>query len=202
MHIVLHFSRYVARTRLFLNQADQVLVVWCVIIHISPYTPLTGIAVAEEAVRTYGGSLAFHPAWERHLTRLKIEQIPSPISNSRNVVIKQPIGAHMHWFSHDYILTCRLKVLCMSSPWSYLNCFWPACSSILTPWNFPSAMITRKLGAALAAGCTAVIKPPSETPFSCLALVEVGDLNSGSYLRFSLTSVKARQPCWNPTWRH
>lgn len=34
-------------------------------------------------------------------------------------------------------------------------------------------MITRKLGAALAAGCTAVIKPPSETPFSCLALVEV-----------------------------
>ena len=34
-------------------------------------------------------------------------------------------------------------------------------------------MITRKLGAALAAGCTAVIKPPPETPFSCLALVEV-----------------------------
>jgi succinate-semialdehyde dehydrogenase/glutarate-semialdehyde dehydrogenase len=34
-------------------------------------------------------------------------------------------------------------------------------------------MITRKLGAALAAGCTSVIKPPPETPFSCLALVEV-----------------------------
>lgn len=46
--------------------------------------------------------------------------------------------------------------------------------SILTPWNFPSAMITRKLGAALAAGCTAVIKPPPETPFSALALAEVG----------------------------
>ena len=46
-------------------------------------------------------------------------------------------------------------------------------SSILTPWNFPSAMITRKLGAALAAGCTAVIKPPPETPFSSLALAEV-----------------------------
>jgi len=45
--------------------------------------------------------------------------------------------------------------------------------SILTPWNFPSAMITRKLGAALAAGCTTVIKPPPETPFSCLALVEL-----------------------------
>lgn len=34
-------------------------------------------------------------------------------------------------------------------------------------------MITRKLGAALAAGCTAVIKPPPETPFSCLAFTEV-----------------------------
>ncbi|KAJ7026694.1 succinic semialdehyde dehydrogenase [Mycena alexandri] len=45
--------------------------------------------------------------------------------------------------------------------------------AILTPWNFPSAMITRKLGAALAAGCTSVIKPPPETPFSCLALVEL-----------------------------
>ncbi|KAF9816508.1 hypothetical protein IEO21_04036 [Rhodonia placenta] len=48
-------------------------------------------------------------------------------------------------------------------------------SSILTPWNFPSAMITRKLGAALAAGCTAVIKPPPETPFSALALVELAN---------------------------
>lgn len=41
---------------------------------------------------------------------------------------------------------------------------------ILTPWNFPSAMITRKLGAAIAAGCTSVIKPASETPLSALAL--------------------------------
>jgi succinate-semialdehyde dehydrogenase/glutarate-semialdehyde dehydrogenase len=77
---------------------------------------------AEEAVRTYG------------------EQIPSPLPNIRNVVIKQPVGV----------------------------------VPILTPWNFPSAMITRKLGAALAAGCTAVIKPAPETPFSSLALAELG----------------------------
>ncbi|KAF9021104.1 succinate-semialdehyde dehydrogenase [Rhodocollybia butyracea] len=49
----------------------------------------------------------------------------------------------------------------------------PVGISIMTPWNFPSAMITRKLGAALAAGCTAVIKPPPETPFSALALAEL-----------------------------
>ena len=39
----------------------------------------------------------------------------------------------------------------------------------ITPWNFPSSMIARKLGAALAAGCTIVIKPASQTPFSALA---------------------------------
>ncbi|EGW34904.1 uncharacterized protein SPAPADRAFT_58029 [Spathaspora passalidarum NRRL Y-27907] len=41
---------------------------------------------------------------------------------------------------------------------------------IMTPWNFPLAMITRKLGAAIAAGCTSVIKPASETPLSATAL--------------------------------
>lgn len=46
---------------------------------------------------------------------------------------------------------------------------------IVTPWNFPSAMITRKLAAALAAGCTAVIKPASETPLSALALADLAE---------------------------
>lgn len=74
---------------------------------------------AEEGKRAYG------------------DTIPSPASNSRLMVIKQPIGV---------------------------------CAAI-TPWNFPSAMITRKAGAALAAGCTMVIKPASATPFSALALM-------------------------------
>ncbi|KAF4553589.1 Succinate-semialdehyde dehydrogenase-like protein 2 [Elsinoe fawcettii] len=44
---------------------------------------------------------------------------------------------------------------------------------IITPWNFPAAMITRKVAPALASGCSVVIKPPSETPFTCLALTEL-----------------------------
>jgi succinate-semialdehyde dehydrogenase/glutarate-semialdehyde dehydrogenase len=44
----------------------------------------------------------------------------------------------------------------------------------ITPWNFPAAMITRKVGPALAAGCTMVIKPASQTPLSALALCELG----------------------------
>jgi succinate-semialdehyde dehydrogenase/glutarate-semialdehyde dehydrogenase len=43
----------------------------------------------------------------------------------------------------------------------------------ITPWNFPNAMITRKAGAALAAGCTIVIKPATATPYSALALAEL-----------------------------
>ena len=76
---------------------------------------------AEEAKRAYG------------------DIIPSPIANSRLLVIKQPVGV---------------------------------CAAI-TPWNFPSAMITRKAAAALAAGCTMVVKPAAQTPFSALALAEL-----------------------------
>ena len=45
----------------------------------------------------------------------------------------------------------------------------------ITPWNFPSAMITRKVAPGLAAGCTAVVKPAPETPLSALALAELGE---------------------------
>src|ERR1700736_3192605 len=44
----------------------------------------------------------------------------------------------------------------------------------ITPWNFPSAMITRQAGPALAAGCSLVLKPATQTPFSALALAELG----------------------------
>lgn len=43
----------------------------------------------------------------------------------------------------------------------------------ITPWNFPAAMITRKVAPALAAGCTVVLKPAAQTPFSALALAEL-----------------------------
>jgi len=45
----------------------------------------------------------------------------------------------------------------------------------ITPWNFPAAMITRKAGPALAAGCTMVLKPATATPYSALALAELGE---------------------------
>lgn len=48
-------------------------------------------------------------------------------------------------------------------------------AALVTPWNFPSAMVTRKAAAALAAGCTVVVHPSAETPFSALALAELAE---------------------------
>ncbi len=48
-------------------------------------------------------------------------------------------------------------------------------TAAITPWNFPNAMITRKAGAALAAGCAMIVKPAEQTPLSALALASLGD---------------------------
>jgi succinate-semialdehyde dehydrogenase/glutarate-semialdehyde dehydrogenase len=48
-------------------------------------------------------------------------------------------------------------------------------SLLITPWNFPAAMATRKIGPALAAGCTVILKPAGETPLTALAIVDVLD---------------------------
>lgn len=47
--------------------------------------------------------------------------------------------------------------------------------ALITPWNFPHAMIARKAAAALAAGCTCIIKPSEDTPFTALAMAELGE---------------------------
>ncbi len=78
---------------------------------------------AEEGKRAYG------------------ENIPSPASNTRLLVLKQPVGV---------------------------------CAAI-TPWNFPLAMITRKVAPALAAGCTVVVKPAEATPLTALALAVLAE---------------------------
>ncbi|MGZ5085108.1 MAG: aldehyde dehydrogenase family protein, partial [Usitatibacter sp.] len=78
---------------------------------------------AEEAKRVYG------------------DMIPSPSSDRRIMVIKQPVGV----------------------------------VGAITPWNFPNAMITRKVSPGLAAGCTFVLKPAEQTPFSALALAELAE---------------------------
>ncbi|KAI0638700.1 succinate-semialdehyde dehydrogenase, partial [Trametes polyzona] len=82
-------------------------------------------------------------------------------------------ASFIEWFAEEAVRTYGEVIPSAISNLRNVVIKQPIGTSILTPWNFPSAMITRKLGAALAAGCTAVIKPPPETPFSALALVEL-----------------------------
>lgn len=67
---------------------------------------------------------------------------------------------------------------------------------VLTPWNFPSAMITRKVAGAIAAGCTVVIKPAAEMPYSALALAALAEkagLPAG-VLNVVTTDGRSRRP--------
>ena len=62
-----------------------------------------------------------------------------------------------------------------------------------TPWNFPNAMITRKVGPALAAGCTMVLKPATATPYSALAMSELGERAGIPKGVFSIVTGSASQ---------
>lgn len=75
------------------------------------------------------------------------------------------------------------------------------CAAI-TPWNFPAAMITRKAGPALAAGCTMVLKPASQTPMTALALAELA-LRAGVPAGvFSVITGNATRPVGNTLTGH
>ncbi len=63
----------------------------------------------------------------------------------------------------------------------------------ITPWNFPNAMITRKAGPAFAAGCSMVLKPASQTPFSAIALAVLGEEAGLPAGLFSVVTGSARE---------
>ncbi len=71
-------------------------------------------------------------------------------------------------------------------------------AALITPWNFPCAMITRKAAAALAAGCTVVVHPSHETPFSATALAELAERAGFPAGVFNV--VTGRAPTVVPPW--
>lgn len=81
-------------------------------------------------------------------------------------------------------------------------------AAAITPWNFPVAMITRKVAPALAAGCTVVVKPAEQTPLSALALAALGELAGFPKGVFNVVTGSAAQApaiggelCANPAVR-
>jgi aspartate-semialdehyde dehydrogenase len=71
-------------------------------------------------------------------------------------------------------------------------------AALITPWNFPSAMLTRKAAAALAAGCTVVAHPSKETPFSATALAELAERAGLPAGAFNVVTGRASElvPAW------
>lgn len=83
-------------------------------------------------------------------------------------------ASFMEWFSEE---AARVNGLLINSsdPRKQITAYKVPVGpvGILTPWNFPLAMITRKLGAAIAAGCTTIVKPAAETPLTALAFAKL-----------------------------
>src|SRR5438093_742598 len=108
------------------------------------------------------------------LARLMTIEQGKPLSESQGEVAYA--AAFLEWFGEEakriYGDTipphqADKRIVVIKQPIGVVAC--------ITPWNFPLAMITRKAGPAIGAGCTVVIKPASQTPFSALALAELAE---------------------------
>jgi len=113
-------------------------------------------------------------AHQEDLARLMTVEQGKPLSESRGEVAYA--AAFLEWFGEEakrvYGDTipqhqADKRIVVIKQPVGVVAC--------ITPWNFPLAMITRKAGPALGAGCTVVLKPATQTPFSALALAELAE---------------------------
>ena len=111
---------------------------------------------------------------QEDLARLMTTEQGKPLVESRGEVVYA--AAFLEWFGEEakriYGDTIPghqgdKRIVVIKQPIGVAAC--------ITPWNFPLAMITRKAGPAIAAGCTVVLKPASQTPFSALALAELAE---------------------------
>ncbi len=111
-------------------------------------------------------------ASQEDLARLMTIEQGKPLTESKGEVVYA--ASFLEWFGEEakraYGDTIPhqqpdKRLLVIKEPIGVVAC--------ITPWNFPLAMITRKAGPAIASGCTVVLKPASQTPFSALALAEL-----------------------------
>jgi len=109
---------------------------------------------------------------QEDLARLMTTEQGKPLTESKGEVLYA--ASFLEWFGEEakrvYGDTIPQqqpdkRLLVVKEPIGVVAC--------ITPWNFPLAMITRKAGPAIASGCTVVLKPASQTPFSALALAEL-----------------------------
>lgn len=103
------------------------------------------------------------------LARLLTCEQGKPLREARAEIVQS--AAYIQWFAEE---ARRVYGQTIPSPWAgrriQVTHHPVGVAALITPWNFPASMLARKLGPALAAGCTVVAKPASQTPFSALAL--------------------------------
>jgi succinate-semialdehyde dehydrogenase/glutarate-semialdehyde dehydrogenase len=107
------------------------------------------------------------------LARIMTAEQGKPLSESRGEIDYS--AAFLEWFAEEAkrvygdVIPAPVRdrrIIVMKQPVGVV--------AAITPWNFPAAMIARKIGPALGAGCTVVVKPAAQTPYSALALAELG----------------------------
>ena len=106
------------------------------------------------------------------LAAIMVSEQGKPLAEARGEI--EYAASFIEWFAEE---GRRVYGDVVPSPWADRRMFTlrqpVGVAALITPWNFPAAMLTRKAGAALAAGCTVVAKPASQTPFTALALAEL-----------------------------
>lgn len=144
------------------------------------------IEAADRAFRDWRETSAQHRAdvlrrWfellvvnKEDIARLITLEEGKPIREARGEV--DYAASFLRWFSEEATRVRGDVIQSKSASQRILTLRQPVgvCAAI-TPWNFPAAMITRKAGPALAAGCTMVVKPASQTPLTALALAELAE---------------------------
>jgi succinate-semialdehyde dehydrogenase/glutarate-semialdehyde dehydrogenase len=155
--------------------------------------PKLGAAAAEEAVAAAEKAM---PAWaaltakeratvlrrwydliiahQEPLARILTREQGKPLAEARGEIVYA--ASFIEWFAEEAkrvygeVVPGHLpgkRIMVLKQPIGVV--------AAITPWNFPAAMITRKLGPALAAGCATVLKPASQTPFTALALAVLAE---------------------------
>ena len=142
------------------------------------------IAAAERVFAEFSSTTAAHRAdlllrlhglildHREELARLLTEEQGKPLAEARGEITMS--AAYVRWFAEE---ARRVYGDIIPSPWrdrQLLATREPVgVVAAITPWNFPSSMLARKIAPALAAGCTIVAKPASQTPFSALAWADL-----------------------------
>lgn len=124
-----------------------------------------------EILRKWNDLMVKH---QEDLARLMTAEQGKPLTEARGEVVYA--GSFLEWFGEEAKRAygdlipgpaADRRILVMKQPVGVVGA--------ITPWNFPAAMITRKVGPAIAAGCTAVLKPSELTPYSALAIAVLGE---------------------------